>query len=601
MSPVEGRPRELVLAWVLNLLQEQGLLTEEQIRLVKIRESTLRQRILLDKEVPGGRARYQVSPVEVVAAAELQGSDGRRLNEDRIMEVLAAKVGMPFMKIDPLKLDARLVTDTFSRAYARHNAVLPVGQDGGRIILAISDPFNVVLQESIKRTLQFAPDFVLSSKTDIQRIITEIYGFRSSVKAAADEHRSEVNLGNLEQYVSIKRVDEIEATDAHIVNAVDYLLHYAFGQRASDIHIEPRREFSVIRLRIDGVLHQVYQLPRVVHAPFVSRLKMMSRMDIAEKRRPQDGRIKTDDGGKEVELRVSTMPVAFGEKVVIRVFNPQNLLQDLPGLGLDGNELSLYSGFLAHRTGILLVTGPTGSGKTTTLYSSLRYLESNDVNITTIEDPVEMVYDSFNQVQVHNKIGLSFHSALRTVLRQDPDIVMVGEIRDEETAHMAVQAALTGHLVLSTLHTNDTASTVTRLLDLGVKPFLLSSTLVGVVAQRLMRRICTSCKQDAFLTEDQMIALELRFTGRQKRRLPIKVGVGCPTCRYTGLYGRSAVFEVMPVNENIRRLINERSDATELLRAARADGMLTLKEVAIRKLAQGETTFDEVMRVVGTT
>jgi len=326
---------------------------------------------------------------------------------------------------------------------------------------------------------------------------------------------------------------------------------------------------------------------------------MLARLDIAEKRKPQDGRIKIEQGGREVELRVSTMPVAFGEKVVIRILDTQHLMQDLGSLGMESNELKRFEGFLGHTTGLILVTGPTGSGKTTTLYSSLRYLASPEVNIMTIEDPIEMVYEPFNQVQVHSRIGLTFDAALRNALRQDPDIIMVGEIRDKETAQMAVQSALTGHLVLSTLHTNDAPSAITRLLDLGVQPFLLASTLVGIVAQRLLRTICGECKTQTIMTDDQIAALDLKFPAKQKRHLPIRHGSGCPTCRYTGLHGRTAIFEVMPVDESIRRLINDASDSAEIMKTARADGMLTLKEVAIRKMAQGETTFDEVLRLVG--
>jgi len=594
-------PAELTLTHLCDLLEKEGLLTSDQVRTVKLRERAIRERIMSDRASGTGRVRYVVSPIEILAELELTGPDGRRLNEDRITEVVASDAGMPYMKLDPLELDAKLITDTFSQPFARHNIVLPVKRDGPRIVVAIADPYNVMMQDQLRRTLPFDPEFVVSSKSDILKSITETYGFRRSVRAAADEVGADVDLGNLEQYVSLKKVDEIEADDAHIVNAVEYLLHYAFSQRASDIHVEPKREASDIRLRIDGILHRIYQLPRAVHGPFVSRLKMLARMDIAEKRRPQDGRIKTEHEGQEVELRVSSLPVAFGEKLVIRVFDPKNLLADLGSLGMHAEELARYESFVNRDTGLILVTGPTGSGKTTTLYSTLRYLHGPGVNITTIEDPVEMVYEPFNQVQVQPKIDLTFASALRTVLRQDPDIVMVGEVRDGETASMAVQSALTGHLVLSTLHTNDAPSTVTRLLDLGVKPFLLASTLIGVVAQRLVRTVCPDCKKTTTLTDDQIAALELKLPRGQKRRLAVKHGVGCPTCRYTGLLGRTAVFEVMTINETIRRLIAREADSTEIMKAARADGMLTLKETAIRTMAQGETPFEEVVRVLGTT
>ena len=590
-------PAELSTSYLVDLLLAQKLIDQEQARRARLRESFLRQKLLSERG--GAQSRYRVSPIEVLAALELTMPDGRRLSEDRIVETLAAEVGIPYYKIDPLKLDGKLVTETLSRAFANHNVVLPIKHEAGNLVMAIADPFNITLRDSLRRTLPTEPSYVLSAKTDILKSIAEVYGFRSSVKAAAEEISHSSDLGNLEQYVAIKRVEEIDATDAHVVAAVEYLLNYAFEQRASDIHIEPKREQGIIRLRIDGILHKVYALPKAIHAPFVSRLKMLARMDIAEKRRPQDGRIKTSQDGHEVELRVSTMPTAFGEKIVIRIFDPQHLLQDLSSLGMHQDEQQRYESFITRSTGLVLVTGPTGSGKTTTLYSTLRALAGPEVNITTVEDPVEMVYEPFNQVQVHKRIDLTFASALRTVLRQDPDIVMIGEIRDAETATMAIQAALTGHLVFSTLHTNDAPSTITRLLDLGVKPFLLASTLNGIVAQRLMRTICLDCKSTTTLTDDQLVALELKLPGKQKRRLSTRFGAGCSSCRYTGLRGRVAIFEIMQVNQTIRNLIKTRADSSEIMKAARADGMLTLKEAAIRKLAEGETPFEEVVRVIG--
>jgi general secretion pathway protein E len=405
------------------------------------------------------------------------------------------------------------------------------------------------------------------------------------------------DLGNLEQLVQLKAMDELEATDKHVVNAVEYMLHYAFDQRASDIHIEPKREQSQVRVRIDGVLHNVTTLPKVVHAAVVSRIKMLARMDIAEKRKPQDGRIKTGKGEQETELRVSTLPVAFGEKVVIRIFDPTLLLQDLSSLGFYPSEYKLYESFVSRPDGMILVTGPTGSGKTTTLYSSLKYLAGPDVNIVSIEDPIEMVVEEFNQVAVHNRIGITFASTLRTILRQDPDIIMVGEVRDAETAANAVQAALTGHLVFATLHTNDSPSAVGRMLDLEVEPFLLSSTLVGVAAQRLVRMICQHCKKKTFLTPDQINTLRMKMPEKSEKKLPVYYGEGCPACRGTGYYGRTAIYEVMPVSQKIVRLINERADTKEIMKVARLDGMLTLRETAIKKLAQGVTTFEEVVRV----
>jgi general secretion pathway protein E len=379
---------------------------------------------------------------------------------------------------------------------------------------------------------------------------------------------------------------------------VDYLLRHAMGVRASDIHIEPKRDEALVRLRIDGVLHTIRTLPKVVHLAVVNRVKTMARLDIAEKRVPQDGRIKTTDAGAEVDLRVSTLPVAFGEKLVIRIFDPGVLLQDLAHLGMSEHQRMTFQSFIGRPHGLILVTGPTGSGKTTTLYSALQALACESINITTIEDPIEMVVEDFNQTAVRPRAGITFASALRTLLRQDPDVLMVGEIRDRETADQALSAALTGHLVLSTLHTNDASSAVTRLLDLGVEPFLVASTLVGVVAQRLVRRVCPECATATDLSRDQILALGIPLDeGEATPALAVKTGTGCVACRQTGLLGRTGVFEILETDERVRRLIMAQATASEILETARQDGMQTLRENALEKLASGHTSFEEVLRV----
>jgi general secretion pathway protein E len=445
------------------------------------------------------------------------------------------------------------------------------------------------------------PKLVLSTPSEIQRLITDFYGFRGAVAAAEEQVTTGVDIGNLERLVTLSRVEEIEATDSHIVAAVEYLFHYALDQRASDVHIEPRRDASVVRMRIDGVLHNVHQLPKVVHPAIVSRIKTLARLDIAEKRRPQDGRIKTSRNDREVEMRVSTIAVAFGEKLVIRIFDPGALLQDLGELGMFETQLALAERFLGRPHGLILVTGPTGSGKTTTLYSALRVLATPEVNVVTIEDPIEIVVDAFNQVSVQTKIGMGFAEGLRHVLRQDPDVIMVGEVRDTETAEIALQAALTGHMVLATLHTNDAATAITRLIELGVDPFVLSSTLIGVLAQRLVRMVCAQCRVETFLTPDQLTLLgldvhELRAQG-QDPELMVAFGEGCVKCRSTGLLGRTGVFEVLEVDDKIRKLIVGKSSAKDVTKQARHDGLLTLREAAIKKLAKGQTSFEEVLRV----
>jgi general secretion pathway protein E len=584
-----------------TLLRNKGLLSEEQVQDILVKEGAQRQRLLKSQQgqVRSGRHRPEVTHAEVIASFHLKipGQPDTVLDEDRIAQVMAEHAGVSYVKIDPLKLDMKLVTSVFSRPFARKHSVLALALEGNELKVAVADPFDLELMENLRRITGYRVTPLVAAKSDIQKIITEIYGFRSSVKAAAQVMEAGVDLGNFEQLVRLKAVDEIEATDKHVVNAVDYMLHYALDQRASDLHIEPKRDHGLVRMRIDGMLHNITTLPKVVHAAVVSRIKMLARMDIAEKRRPQDGRIKTGQGDRETELRVSTLPVAFGEKVVIRIFDPTLLMQDLAGLGFYPREYKLFESFITQPNGLILVTGPTGSGKTTTLYSALRYLASPEVNIVSIEDPIEMVVEDFNQVAVQPNIGITFASALRTILRQDPDIIMVGEVRDAETAGNAVQAALTGHLVFATLHTNDSATAVSRMLDLGVEPFLLSSTLVGVVAQRLVRNICGQCKKKTYLTPDQISLLHMKMPEDSNRKLPVYYGEGCAACRGTGYLGRQAVYEVLPVNEKIVRLINQRADAKEILKTARLDGMLTLREVAIKKLAQGVTTFEEIIRV----
>lgn len=590
------------LEMITKLLVRHGDMSQEQAEQARHQERAVRARILKDR-VQGLDARrasrHDVGPSEVLASMEFVSPNGRPLSEDVIMQRVAQAARIPFEKPDPLKLNMELITHTMQRAFARHNTCVPLRREDGKIVIAVNNPFDVQLVEQLKLLTQQNLKIVVSARADIQRIITEVYGFRSSVTAAAEQHSTGMDLGNLEQLTKLSNVETLEANDRPIINAVEYLLHYAFSERASDIHIEPKREKTLIRLRIDGVLHNIYTLPRAIHAAFISRIKGMARMDIAEKRRAQDGRIKTAKDGREVELRVSSLPVAFGEKIVIRVFDPQALIQDLDGIGFPADELQNWRRFISRPHGLVLVTGPTGSGKTTTLYSTLKELAGPDINITTVEDPVEMVCEEFNQVLVQRRIDMTFANALRTILRQDPDIVMIGEIRDAETANMATQAALTGHLVFSTLHTNDTASSVTRLLDLGVEPFLLSSTLVGVMAQRLLRTICPHCITQTSLSSEQIDLLDLPSeVRRSSQSLPIYYGEGCLNCRGTGYFGRTGAFELLEVDSTIRKLISKNAPAPEIYKAARANDMRSLKESAIYQMAQKRTTFEEVMRVL---
>ncbi len=584
---------------LLQLMIRRGVLGQAIAEELAAKQSAQRFRVAKERGLsPGGRGGEELSPAELLASFEAPTPSGAILTEDRIMQTLAEDQGLPYVKIDPLELDAALITSTLSRPFAKRHRILPLGRAGLRLRVATDDPFDHEALESVRHRFGGDVDVVVSSKTDILRHIREIYGFRTTLQAAAADLGVGPNLGNLEQLIKLKSLDEIESTDQHIVNAVEYLLHYAFDQRASDLHLEPKREEALVRMRIDGVLHTIQRVPESVHRAIVSRIKTMARLDIAEKRRPQDGRIKTrrkDD--LEIELRVSTLPVAFGEKVVIRVFDPEVLLQDLDSLGFLPEQLRSFQDFIDRPHGLLLVTGPTGSGKTTTLYSALQILATEKVNVTTIEDPIEMVVEDFNQSAVLPKAGVTFASNLRTLLRQDPDVIMVGEIRDGETARNAVQAALTGHLVLTTVHTNDSATAITRLLELDVQPFLLASTLTGVVAQRLVRKVCDDCRETTMLEEEQVLALGLPLPEEGVPELEVAYGKGCPECRHTGLRGRCAIYEILPFDDRQRRLVLEGAPATQMMKAARADGMVTLREAAIRKLAQGTTSFEEVLRV----
>lgn len=592
---------KLTFQMLLDLLREASAIDDAMHRDLLAKEETLRNKFLRGKF--GSHAQrlakeYKVSATELVEAAKLPHPDapGRMIDEDILAQLLSQATGIPYLKIDPLDLDRGLITRTLNKNFAKRHVMLPVKQKGELLTVAISDPYDTAALEEFARATAKQVTAVVSAKKDIVNIITEVHGFRQAVSGVASDAAG-AKLQNLEQLVRVRSSEEIDPGDQKIVAAVEYLLNVAFDNRASDIHIEPKRETSRVRLRIDGILHDIAEIPSGVHPAVAARVKILARMDIAEKRRPQDGRIKTQRGDREIELRVSSLPVAFGEKIVIRIFDPQVLLADIIDLGFATKEREMYENWIQRPHGLILVTGPTGSGKTTTLYSTLKYLAAPDVNIVTVEDPIEMVYEPLNQVAVQTKIDVTFAAALRTILRQDPDIVMVGEIRDKETASMTVQASLTGHLVFSTLHTNDTAGSVARLLELGVEPFLLASVLTGIVAQRLMRKVCQDCAVDSVLTDEQVIALGIALDPGEQRRLKVKIGEGCVRCRNTGLFGRTGIFEMMDISAKIRKMIGEGKDSKEIAKAATLDGMTALRTAAIRKLAQGITTYEEVFRV----
>ena len=595
-APISKPAREISVAYLGDLLRAAGFIDDRQRADVEAADRQFR----LQARGSKSRAEEEASPFRALVSMNLTDASGSgtRIDDFLLARLIAEEAHVPFFKIDPLRLDVQMVESRISRPFARKHRIVPVAVRDGKLVVAVVNPFDRVSIESYRQMANQELEVVVAAESDVMGVINEQYGFRASVtKAERDLSKGALDLGNLEQYIRLKSGSEIETSDAHIVNAVDFLLQHAYDSRASDIHIEPKREHAMIRFRIDGVLHEIQRVPKLVNLAITSRLKTMCRMDIAEKRRPQDGRIKTEHHGQEVELRVSTLPTAFGEKVVMRIFDPEVMIRDLAGLGFYEDELKTFSDWIRRPHGIILVTGPTGSGKTVTLYSALKSLASPEINITTIEDPIEMVNDDFNQTAVQNKIGITFASALRTILRQDPDIIMVGEIRDQETAQNAVQAALTGHLVFSTLHTNDASTSVTRLLDLDIQPFLISSSLIGAMAQRLVRRICEDCKRNRPLSLEEAAMLNLQAP--EGKRIIVKEGAGCIRCRNTGYFGRTGIFEILSVDNAIRDLIDRGEDFLKIKEMAIKRGMRTLRQSALRKLAEGVTTFEEVVRVTG--
>ena len=541
----------------------------------------------------------QQHPLEFIASQQLDDlrHPGKKLELESLTVWLAALANQPYLRIDPLKIDVAAVTPLMSYAFAQRHKILAVAVDKDAVTIASAQPFVHKWESDLMHVLKRPIKRVVANPGDIQRFTVEFFRLAKSVSGANSIDQKLGNFGNFEQLLKLGASDqEPDANDSHIVNIVDWLFQYAFQQRASDIHIEPRREQGSVRFRIDGVLHTVYQFPPQVTMAIVSRLKSLGRMNIAEKRKPQDGRVKTKtpDGG-EVELRLSTLPTAFGEKMVMRIFDPEVLLKSFDQLGFSPDDLRRWEFMTTQPNGIILVTGPTGSGKTTTLYASLVTLNTGTRNILTVKDPIEYHLEGIGQTQVNTKVEMTFARGLRAILRQDPDVVMVGEIRDKETAEIAVQASLTGHLVLSTLHTNDAPSAISRLLELGVPHYLLRATLLGVMAQRLVRTLCPHCKAPVALDEDDWQSL----TKPWNAPLPTQAhcAVGCLECRETGYRGRAGVYEIMLLNDSIKPLITADTDLIALRRAAFKDGMRSLRLSGAQKVAAGLTTIEEVLRV----
>lgn len=510
----------------------------------------------------------------------------------------ANKAEQPLYIIDPLKINVPVVTEVMSYAFAERHQIMAVEVNVDHVIIASTQPFHRDWEDNLKHTLREKEiRRVVINPADFHRFLIEFYNLARSVSGAtAHGGQSLSGVTNFEQLLEIGELKSADANDQHIVNIVDWLLQYAFDQRASDIHLEPRRDKGFVRFRIDGVLHDVYEFPAVVMAAVSSRIKILGRMDVAEKRKPQDGRIKTKlSDGAEIELRLSTLPTAFGEKLVMRIFDPEVLLRSYKEMGLANEDYRKWHELIQNSHGIVLVTGPTGSGKTTTLYSTLKQLATPEVNVCTIEDPIEMVEPAFNQMQIMSNIDLDFASGIKALMRQDPDIIMVGEIRDLETAEMAVQAALTGHLVLSTLHTNDAPAALTRLFDLGVPPYLIKSSLLGVMAQRLVRTLCPHCRVEGCIDEKAWQDLVAPWKAEPPETVNLKAG--CLECRDTGYLGRIGIYEIMPLSQSLKGLITSDTDIDQLRKLAYKEGMRSLRLSGAQKIAAGLTTIEEVMRV----
>jgi general secretion pathway protein E len=592
---------------IAEILYQNGVLDDAGLIRVQDAEIYIKDRLKQAREREARQSvphAHQMTVVDILADMKLPGPQGI-INEAMMIKALAERLGYPFQPLDPLELDPEFVTRTLPQKFSDRYLIIPIAEVNGKIRISVYDPGQREVLEDVRHVTGREIEVMISAKEDIMKIILEFHGFRGSIKAAEEKHvKYFAELADLERLAEVKSLEEISHTDKNIRTAVDAMFRRAISQRASDIHIEPKRMKSALRMRIDGILHDVDSIPIALHQAFTSRIKGMAALDIAEKRRPQDGRIKLNLRDREVEVRVSTVPTAFGEKTVCRIQDPDLLFMDLEDLGFRPYDLTLFQGFVNRPHGIILVTGPTGSGKTTTLYSALKALSGPEKNITTIEDPVEMVYERFNQIAVNPSLSMlhdpdermTFGPVLRHVMRQDPDVIMIGEIRDEETAHLAVQAALTGHLVLSTLHTNDALSAITRMLDLKVPSFLLANTLVGLLAQRLIRKICPGCQETYGVTLKELNKRGFNFEGPE--RIQLKRGRGCLQCRDTGYFKRESIYELAAVDEDMAKLITDHPDMKALKEVTRKKKFSALWENAIRKLLNGVTTVEEVLRVV---
>ncbi|WP_180075048.1 GspE/PulE family protein [Acinetobacter sp. YH12254] len=577
---------EIDTAWCLDQLFKDGKISERDRMLV---QTTHRQ-----------REQLKWHPLQWLANFNLidQSHPQTTLTLNRLCQWLAEKTGLMFYIIDPLKADVQALTHVMSQEYALRNHILAVEIQADKVLIATDQPYKTEWVSNLEQNISPKKiQRVLLNPEQLQRYITEYYQVSRAVSGSQKSSAYDRENKGVEALLQLGDSQNPDANDQHIVKLVDWMLQFAFEQGASDIHMEPRKGTGKIRFRIDGVLHTIYNMPANTLTAVISRIKILGRMNVAEKRKPQDGRLKTrTPKGQETELRLSTLPTAFGEKLVMRIFDPEVLVRSFQQLGFEGHLLNDWNNLTSHSHGIILVTGPTGSGKTTTLYSTLKQLATEQVNVCTIEDPIEMLEPSFNQMQVNNGIELGFADGVRALMRQDPDIIMVGEIRDQDTANMAIQAALTGHLVLSTLHTNDAPSSLTRLHDLGVQPFLTAATILGVLAQRLVRKLCPHCKQESFLNEQEWQHLAADYP--LPRPEFVFKAVGCEECRHTGYKGRIGIYEFMPLSLETKQLIGADANLNQLRQQAKKEGVEPLRIAGARKVVEGMTTLEEVLRVV---
>ena len=577
---------EIDTSWCLEQLQKDGRITEREKMLI---QTTHRQ-----------REQMKWHPLQWIANVNLPdlGHPQSTLTLNRLCQWLSEKSEVPFYVIDPLKADVQALTSVMSQEFAMRNKILAVELQNEFVLIATDQPYKSEWMTNLERTvLPRKIKRVLLSPDQLQRYLVEYYQVSRAVNSSQKSSTYDRENKGVEALLQLGDSQNPDANDQHIVKLVDWVLQFAFEQGASDIHLEPRKDTGKVRFRIDGVLHTIYNMPANTLTAVISRIKILGRMNVAEKRKPQDGRLKTrTPKGQETELRLSTLPTAFGEKLVMRIFDPEVLVRSFQQLGFEGRLQESWNQLTSHSHGIILVTGPTGSGKTTTLYSSLKQLATEEVNVCTIEDPIEMLEPSFNQMQVNTGIDLGFADGVRALMRQDPDIIMVGEIRDHDTANMAIQAALTGHLVLSTLHTNDAPSSLTRLHDLGVQPFLTAATILGVLAQRLVRQLCPHCKEETFINDQEW--KHLTFDYNVKTPEFVFKAVGCEACRHTGYKGRVGIYEFMPLSLETKHLIGANADLAQLRQQARKEGIEPLRIAGARKVVAGITTLEEVLRVV---